>query len=163
MKKNLITVLLAATIMVSYAPIQAEEPKARLRVVKKTLDDSLDRFKRCMRGKCTRKEKIKVARDVGIAALAVVGIATAAYLAQKSGRGRLDGILPDQKTDLAAVQRVFQVGDRVQAHVESSLVVSGKVISFFIDDPTREVWLGIKKDDGDVQMVQAVLVTRRDD
>ncbi len=164
MKKTRLTAaLLAATIMVSYAPVQAEEPRERLRAVKKQLDESLDRFKCCMRGKCTREEKIKVARDVGIAALAVVGIATAAYFAQKAGRGRPAvpyGITPDQQYDLAAVTKVFSSGDRVRAYVlpgEGSLQVDGTVISHLFKRDTQAIWLLIEKDDGDKQMVQAVL------
>ena len=71
-KTRLIAALLAASFIIGCTPVQAEGPRGRLRKVKKQLDESLNRFKRCMRGKCTRKEKIKVARDVGIAAAAAV-------------------------------------------------------------------------------------------
>ncbi len=70
---RLITALLAATLIISCAPVQAKEPKGHLSKLKKTLDDSLDRFKRCIkREKCTRKEKLKVVRDA-LAVLALVG------------------------------------------------------------------------------------------
>ncbi len=78
---RLIAVFLAATLMISCAPVQAVEQKSRLSKVKKQLNESLDRFKRCIRGKCTRKEKIKVARDVGIAAAAVLAMVGGGYLA----------------------------------------------------------------------------------
>lgn len=92
MKKHFMAVILAATFTLSAVPAQAPEaPKGRLKSIKKQLDESLDRFKRCMRGKCTGKEKLKVARDVTIAAitlLAVVGLGYigAAYLQAQKGR-----------------------------------------------------------------------------
>ncbi len=168
-KTRLIAALLVATITAGSVSVQAEAPKGRLRVVKKQLDEGLDRFKRCMRGKCTREEKFKVVRDVSVAALAVVGIATAAYFAQKAGRGRPVvpyGITPEQQTDMTAVTKVFRPSDRVRAYVlpgEGSPQVYGTVISHLFERDTQAIWLLIEKAGGDEQMVQAVLATRIDD
>ncbi len=84
-KTHLIIAVLAAAIMVSSVPLHAREgriSKAR-RIVKekvsaakekatKQLDESLDRFKRCIKLQCTRWEALKAARDVTIAAAAVI-------------------------------------------------------------------------------------------
>ncbi len=74
-KTHLVAVLLAATFMVSSVPVQAAQEgrvKKSATAAKKQFRTSIDRFKRCMRGRCTRWEAAKVARDVGIAAAAVI-------------------------------------------------------------------------------------------
>ncbi len=84
-KSHLIITVLATAIMVGSVPLHAREgriSRAR-RIVKekvsaakekatKQLDESLDRFKRCIKLQCTRWEALKAARDVTIAAAAVI-------------------------------------------------------------------------------------------
>ena len=165
-KTRLIAALLAASFIIGCTPVQAEGPRGRLRKVKKQLDESLNRFKRCMRGKCTRKEKIKVARDVGIAAAgAVLAIATAAHFVKKA-RMVPYGIIPGQRFDSNAVMKVFPPGSRVRAYTnpdDASTQVSGEVVGPMLKRDTREVWLGIKKDDGTLTTVRAVWAERIDD
>ncbi len=94
MKKNRITsALLALALIITAAPIHAAEEisfeeKSTLSVVaqeepaqqklsfkekaKKQFNESLNRFRRCMKGKCDRWEEIKTARDLGIAAVTVI-------------------------------------------------------------------------------------------
>ncbi len=90
MKKALIAVLLAATFMIGSVPVQVAQEgrfKKSVTAAKKQFRASIDRFKRCMRGKCTRREAAKVARDVGIAAAAVIA---AVYVIPTFLSGRAD-------------------------------------------------------------------------
>ena len=87
---RLIAAALAAVCLMNPITTMAQEPKKgivrrSLIKAKKSLDDSLDRFKRCIGGKkCTREEKLKVARDVTVAALAVLALVGGGwYLAKK--------------------------------------------------------------------------------
>lgn len=79
-KTHLITAALATAIMVSSVPLHAREgrisratriAKEKVSAAKekaiKQLDESLDRFKRCIKLQCTRGEALKAGRDVTIA------------------------------------------------------------------------------------------------
>ncbi len=77
-KTHLIIAVLAATIMISSIPLHAREGRIRraTRIAKekatKQLDESLDRFKRCIKLQCTRWEALKAGRDVIIAVSALI-------------------------------------------------------------------------------------------
>lgn len=60
-------------------PLHAAEPqKSYARIAKekaaKQFNDSYDRFKRCIHGNCTKIEALKVARDLGAAALLLITV-----------------------------------------------------------------------------------------
>ncbi|TET34285.1 hypothetical protein E3J61_03085 [Candidatus Dependentiae bacterium] len=106
-KTHLVAVLLAATFMVSSVPVQAAQEgrvKKTATAAKKQFRTSIDRFKRCMRGKCTRWEAAKVARDVGITAVAVIA---AMYVT--------GGVL--KKAGGPVVPELYSAGEALQAPV----------------------------------------------
>ncbi len=79
-KARLIAALLAASFIAGSASIQAQEGQAKVGRVKRQFNESLDRFNRCIRGKCTRWEALKAARDLAIVAAAVI---TAVYAGKR--------------------------------------------------------------------------------
>jgi hypothetical protein len=59
----------------------------------KQFDESVDRFKRCIRGKCTKMEALKVARDVTIAAAATIAAMYVTGVAmEKGGKAAFDKV-----------------------------------------------------------------------
>lgn len=73
MKKNhLITAALVAAIMIGSVPLQAESIKEK---ATKRFNASLDRFRRCIQLKCSKREALKTARDVSLAIAAVIAAA----------------------------------------------------------------------------------------
>ncbi len=75
---RLIAALLAATFMVSVVPVYAQK-EGRVSRAKKQFNESIDRFNRCIQGKCTKREALKVARDIGATAIAVAVVVGTAY------------------------------------------------------------------------------------
>ncbi len=111
-KTHLVAVLLAATFMIGSVPVQAAQEgrvKKSATAAKKQFRASIDRFKRCMRGKCTRWEALKVARDVGIAAAAVIAAMYVTGGALKKVGGPI-------------VPELYFVGEALQAPVELALM-----------------------------------------
>ena len=86
MKKNFVTsALLALALITAAAPLQAQGPTA-----KKKYYESLDRFRRCIRGNCTKMEGLRTARDLGLAAaLVVAGMYAAGRGAKRIGKEEL--------------------------------------------------------------------------
>jgi len=82
-KTRLIAALLAVSFMIGSMSVHAQE-EGRLSRAKKTFNESLKRFRKCMRREqCTNEEWRKVARDLGIAALVVAAIVTTGAVARK--------------------------------------------------------------------------------
>lgn len=68
-KNNLILAALAATSMVGSAPLKADTLKEK---ATQRFNTSINRFRKCIRGKCTKMEALKLSRDVAITAAAVI-------------------------------------------------------------------------------------------
>ena len=88
MKKNHITsVLLALSLIACVAPMQAAQEKTKEQKIsfkekaKKQFYESLDRFKRCMKGECTKWELAKAGRDLTIA---ITTLIAGLYVAAKA-------------------------------------------------------------------------------
>lgn len=76
MKKIIYTI---ALVLCGIMPLHAvEEKKSFARrtqdTVMKQLQESYDRFKKCVHGNCTKTELLKVTRDLSIAAVALITI-----------------------------------------------------------------------------------------
>ncbi len=81
MKKNHITsALLVLTLITAAAPLQAQGSTP-----KKRFHESLDRFKSCIKGKCTKWELAKAGRDLIIAITALSATSIAASYAVGKG------------------------------------------------------------------------------
>lgn len=52
---------------------------------KKEFDESVTRFKNCLQGNCSRKEALKLARDLGVAAVVVAGVIVAGVKIMSNG------------------------------------------------------------------------------
>ena len=87
MKKSRFTsALLVLALITTAAPIAAQEKTKEQKIsfkekIKKQFNESLDRFKLCMKGECSRWEAMKAARDLGITAVALIA---AVYVAAKA-------------------------------------------------------------------------------
>ena len=116
---RLIAALLAATLMISCVPVQAEEQKGRLSAVKKQLDESWNRFKRCLKGKCTRSENLKATRDVIIAASAVIAAiyVGGAGLRRLGVYTKIKGMEVDKEGLIEIGEGIERVGRGMQAPV----------------------------------------------
>ncbi len=118
MKKAYLIAALAITIMVSSVPLHALQKKRISKAIRtakeksmKQLDESVQRLKRCIKLQCTRWEALKAARDVTIAAAAVIAAMYGAGTALREGATEARGydLLPPQVTRPA-----FRTGKALQ-------------------------------------------------
>lgn len=70
-------------------------------------DESVARVQRCLRGECTKTEALKAARDVGIAAVAVVTLAFVGRTAAQKAARYMD---PFKKGDLVYYENHSKIG-----------------------------------------------------
>ena len=116
-KSRLIAALLAVTIMVSSVPLHAVQKERISKAVgtakekaTKQLDESVKRFKRCIKLQCTKGEALKATRDVSIAISAAIaamyGIGTALKEgAEFAGKRRM----PSEERSYFAPRRATRV------------------------------------------------------
>ena len=118
MKKNRITsALLALALISAAAPMQAaQDPTAKKRSLEERFNKSLARFRRCMKGNCTRMEMVKAARDVGIAAILFLTVAVAGDLAKEAAIIKSTGKPPEHPRwvtpTLAPARQIGRFGAR---------------------------------------------------
>ena len=79
-KTRLIIAALAAITLVGAVPVQAESAKEK---AIQTFNNSINRFKRCIHGKCSRWEIAKVGRDATIAIGVILGLYGIGYAAKQ--------------------------------------------------------------------------------
>ncbi len=95
MKKNFVTsALLALALITAAAPLQAQDPTAKKRSLEERFNKSLARFRRCIRGNCTRMEMVKAARDLGFAATVFITVVVAKDFALEAGFKKFTGKPP---------------------------------------------------------------------
>jgi len=109
MKKNhLIIALLAATIMVGTVPIRAETPKEK---AWRVFNTHIKQFRRCIRGECTLREALQLARKVTVAAAIVIAVmyGVGAGLKKRASYGLKKGTLTPY-----GASRFYQTGMKLQ-------------------------------------------------